>query len=276
MRPDRPAFGLARENLTGDPRGREHAAAMLEGLAEATGVSLGLAAVEGYRELGEALEDGRVDFAWLPPVPAIRGVWLGHLAPIAVPVRRGRTDFHSVLIVRSRSGARSIAGLEGLRVAWVDRQSASGYSVPRARLAAAGAPPERLFRSAVFVGTHEGIVSAVRHGLVDVGATYAQLDDRGELLELAGRTAPNDLSVVLAAGPIPNEVIVASTRVPRAMIERVEEALVGRADGWPVRQSAARLFRCESLEPVGSAHLAALGELVAAPASPAAPPVAHP
>ena len=258
----RPAFGLSSENLEIDPETETRAHALLELLAEETGASLGLRPIHGYRDLGEALDDGRVDFAWLPPVPAIRGIWMGRLRPVAVPVRQGRTDFFAVLFVRRDARAATMNDLAGQRVGWVDRSSASGYTVPRERLLALGEPPDRLFRSQVCLGSHIDVVRAVRNGLVDVGATYAQFGPHGRLLELAGREARDDLRVILAAGPIPNEVIVASSRVPHPLVQRVEDALTSAPSESQVARAATQVFRCERLVAVTDGHLQALGDLM--------------
>src|SRR4051794_14105571 len=83
-----------------------------------------------YRELADSLEHGDLGIAWMPPIPAIELEDKGIASPLALPFRRGGSTYHSAFIVR-RGGPKTLAELQGRRVAWVDRESAAGYLVPR-------------------------------------------------------------------------------------------------------------------------------------------------
>ncbi len=82
------------------------------------------------------------------------------------------------LFVLERSGLRSPQDLAGVRAAWVDRQSVSGYLLIRAHLRGLGIMPERAFTSDRFFGSHEAVVRAVVEDSADVGATFIHLDER--------------------------------------------------------------------------------------------------
>ena len=122
---------------------------------------------------------------------------------------------------------RSPHDLEGARAAWVDRQSVSGYLLIRAHLRSLGIMPERAFTSDRFFGSHEAVVRAVVDGSADVGATFIHLDER------PGRREPRILRagwgdakvrVIAHAGPIPSDVVAASTRLGAGEARLVQDA----------------------------------------------------
>ena len=103
-------------------------------------------AAADYRAAVEAMEDGALDVAWLPPVVALRGVSRGVLVPLVVPIRDGFSTFSAVLFTREGSRIQSVKDLSACSAAWVDSQSASGYLVIRAKLQLEGLDLSRAFR----------------------------------------------------------------------------------------------------------------------------------
>src|SRR5208283_3915199 len=101
--------------------------AFAEALAEAAGGPVELHHAADYRALTSAIEQGLVQFAWLPPLSAARAVRSGTITPAAIAVRHGSTSYYAGLVALESSPIHSIADLKGLRAAWVDRESASGY-----------------------------------------------------------------------------------------------------------------------------------------------------
>ena len=108
--------------------------AFIVALAEAVGTPIDLHHAADYRALTSAIEQGLVHFAWLPPLSAARAVRSGAITPAAVAVRHGTTSYYAGLVALESSSIHSISDLKGLRAAWVDRESASGYVVIRAAL----------------------------------------------------------------------------------------------------------------------------------------------
>ena len=130
--------------------------------------------IEGleHRVLLSAFEQGIVQFAWVPPIPAARGVDRGVMVPVAVAVRSGSTSYNAALIAKKQGPIRGIEDLHDLRAAWVDRESAAGYVVIRAALRAAGVSLVSAFRDETFLRSHAEVSRAVGDGRADVGATF--------------------------------------------------------------------------------------------------------
>jgi phosphonate transport system substrate-binding protein len=204
---------------------RPHLDEFCDALAGATQLQVTGVGVWYYHRLLEALEMGHVDVAWLPPILAAQAQARGVAAPIALPIRAGVTSYSTALFTREGSPLRTVADLVGMRAAWVDRQSASGYLLIRAHLRGLGVDLERAFSADRFTGSHEEVASAVLDGSADAGASFVHLDP---VDERPVRAAWGDARVrVLAlAGPIPADVVAAGTRVDPALLDRVRRALI--------------------------------------------------
>lgn len=211
-------FGIVRGTEWSEGRGLFEA--LCELATEASGAPFEPFPASSYRELMEALADGEVGLAWMPPVPTIELQSNGLASPLAIPAREGRTSYHSALIVR-RGGPKTLEELKGRRAAWVDRDSAAGYLVPRMQLAARGFDVLRFFARELFVHAHARVVDAVVGGDADVGATYCNVDpssgrvDRSAWIDESGK-ATRPIDVLATMGPIPNDALVASAQLPAA------------------------------------------------------------
>jgi phosphonate transport system substrate-binding protein len=212
--------------------GEERMRAFVTALEGVFGASIELHRSADYRALASAVEQGLVHFAWLPPLAAARAVKSGSITPLAVCVRHGTTSYYTGLIARESSSIRSLDDLHGLRAAWVDRESASGYVVLRAALRQRGVSLVRAFSEDLFVRSHEEVVRSVATGHADVGATcFYVVSDAVEI----GRTAYkgshglvlDNVRIVAEAGPIPSDIFAAHRSVPAAAVVKLQTALVG-------------------------------------------------
>lgn len=237
--------------------------ARLQAFCAALSVALGMEvephAAADYPSLLDAMNAGRVDVAWLPPVLALRAASAGRALPIALPVRGGVSSFHSALFAKAGTPLRRPADLRGVRAAWVDRNSASGYLVIRASLRAQGVEPMDAFAEERFTGSHEAVVQAVLSGQSDVGATYMHHTE-GSGVWRAG-WGDESVHVIARVGPIPADVIAAGIHMPVARIRAVQSALT--EEGHPELTEAAReLLEADSFMKAESAHLSPLEKLL--------------
>lgn len=189
--------------------------AFLRWVGERAGVQLVRRQARSYDELVKLLRSGDLDVAWLPPIPFARLDEEGIVRALVTAERGGVDQYVSVMLARSDSSVFVLADVKGKRVGWVDPLSATGYVVPRMRLAARF-PGARVFASETFFGSHAAVARAVLEGTVDVGATYGGFGDdgslvRGPFLELGADAAR--LRVVEAFGAIPPDVIAIHSRV---------------------------------------------------------------
>ncbi len=209
-------FGIVPANELADAR--TLMSELCHRLEAATGLPLAARLAAGYGELVTGIEKGELALAWLPPVPTIELDSRGAATVLAIPARRGATSYHAAFIVR-RGGPKTIEELRGRRAAWVHRDSAAGYLIPRMHLAAKGVEVLRFFSRELFVHSHAAVVDAVVNGEADVGATFcnvengkvvrsAWLDDKGEPVR--------PVDTLMTMGPIPNDALVAASSLPAA------------------------------------------------------------
>lgn len=222
--------------------------------------------VASYRELAEGLENGSLGLAWLSPILAVEVEEAGHGAVLALPVRDGAASYHTAFISR-KGGPRTLAECAGRSIAWVDRESASGYLIPCLHLVSQGIDPWTSFSRETFHGTHSALVEAVLSGRSDVGATFANIDPATKQILNAAWTDPTGRSdravhVIDTAGPIPNDAIVASTKLPAVTRSALTRWLleIGTAEKDLFR----RLIRADEFKVIPPSHFEPLKHMVRA------------
>ena len=207
------------------------------------------------RDVG-ALEDLQATRALL----AAQAAHDGRAVPLALPVRNGVSSYSTALFVAERSKLRRAEDLAGVRAAWVDRQSVSGYLLARAALRARGIDLERAFAVNRFVGSHDAVVQAVLDGSADVGATFVYLDDLNAAPVRAGWGSAN-VRVLAHAGPIPADILAAGARVPAAIFQQVQRLLLNQRHAG-LRDATTKLFGTSVFVAPIASHLDALAALL--------------
>ena len=243
--------------------------------SEATGVTFAPLHAPSYRELAELIRHGDGGIAWMPPIPAIDLEEDGAATPLALPWRHESASYYSALVTREGRGdrgergerAKGVPELQGLRVAWVDKESAAGYLVPRMHLASLGLDARTFFAQETFAHSHLGVIDAVVSGAADVGATFCTLEPGTKRVMTAGWTAADgskirDVDLVATLGPIPNDAIVASTRVPAAVRSGLTRWLL--APDERSQDLLAELFQVRSFRVASSAHFDPLRHMMRA------------
>jgi phosphate/phosphite/phosphonate ABC transporter binding protein len=240
-------------------RSAQHLVTFCENLARVLDRPVEPVTVESYTALVEAMRAGAMDIAWLPPVIAIRAAEIGRAMPLAMPVRHGVSTFHAALFSRADSRFRELRDVFGARAAWVDKSSAAGYLVVRASLRARGLGFENAFRSEAFVGSHDAVAKAVQSGEADVGATYVHLRPEGTIWRAGWGDAK--VQVITRVGPIPSDLLAASTSLPAELLRRIQRAIV-EGDDPDLRRAANHLLEAEGFVEVESSHLEPLASLL--------------
>jgi phosphonate transport system substrate-binding protein len=158
-----------------------------------------------YREIVDLLLGDGVEAAWLCGHPLVQ--YEPRLTVVAVPRYQGAPLYRAHLIVPADDlRTRHVTDLRGRVFAYSDPLSNSGYLVPRAEIAAAGARPAAYFRRSFFTFSHRKVVEAVRAGLADGGSVdgyvwdtmAAQQPDSVVGLRVAWRSAPHGFPPVVA------------------------------------------------------------------------------
>jgi phosphonate transport system substrate-binding protein len=172
--------------------------------------------------------------------------------------------YHSALVTRV-SGPRTLQDCAGRGIAWVDEESASGYVIPRLHCASMGIDARTFFGKEVFARTHVGVVDAVVAGRVGVGATYCNMDATGKRVLNAGWTEPDGsnarpVEILATAGPIPNDTIVGSAKLPLPLRAALTRWLVGLTPRG--RELFQLLLRATEFRVLSAAHFTPLRHIV--------------
>ena len=235
-------------------------------VGEALGTPVELHRAPDYRSLVEAVEDGEVSVAWVPPVVAARGVRSGTIRPAAVAVRNGSAGYSTALITPTTSPIKRPSDLRAARVAWVDDGSAGGYLVIRAALREAGIDLGGAFGTEVFMHSHVAVAEAVVDGHADVGATYFNFHPgTTEIARASWKDVPRaagNVRILAHAGPIPSDFLAVHHAVDEVIYRKLQLALI---DGVPpnVLRLARQLFGADAFAEPTNDHIAMLRGLLA-------------
>ncbi|MBK8998850.1 MAG: phosphate/phosphite/phosphonate ABC transporter substrate-binding protein [Myxococcales bacterium] len=247
---------VSAESTTADSLAR-----FCEKLGRATGLSVQPRLLGSYAELKAGTLAGELDVVWAPPLVAIDLEDEAAAQSVVVVHRSARAGYYSALFARTESRFTRPEDLRGARAAWVSKDSASGYFVPRWHLRSMGIRLAEAFASEALLGTHEAVTRAVLGDTADVGATHVALDPvTGNLASapwLAQGVAPSAVRVLLLVGPIPGDVIAVSQRVDAASRRQLVAALVAMKED----ESSRNLFEAGQFDPVPEGHLDLLRRL---------------
>jgi ABC-type phosphate/phosphonate transport system substrate-binding protein len=134
------------------------------------------------------------------------------------------------------------------------------------RLVAEGLDPDKLFGKQSFLGTHARVAAAVLAGEADVGATYLSLDAATQRPVSAGwldaGAAINGAFILATAGPIPNDAIAFSKRLPDALRASLVEQVTALPAAVP--EALGRLLGADGFALPRTSHFEALRVLLAA------------
>jgi phosphonate transport system substrate-binding protein len=229
-------------------------------LAEVVGAKVIAHTFGNYAALLDAVDEGSVHMAWLPPLLAAKSLSAGRTVPLLVPIRGDEAWYSTALFSAGDSAIRRVADLRAVRAAWVDPRSMGGYVVIRAWLRAHKIDLRAAFSEESFLGTHEGVVEAVIAGQADVGATFARLETGSETVRTAG-WGDARVNVIAVAGPIPSDVLAANVDVPSSTLKAVTEALTGDLQE-ELRGAALALFEADRFLIAEPERMKALADLV--------------
>jgi phosphonate transport system substrate-binding protein len=180
----------------------------------------------------DRLRGGEVDFMHFGPLEYVRAREAAGVEPIAAAVKGGDT-FYEGVIATIRPDIRSIEGIRGRRVTYVDRTSASGFLFPLALALEHGIDPRRDCRLFEPSGSHHNAILNLYQGRYDAAFVIGGMIPEA-MANLPGRR-PADRSDTVAyveiarTVPIPTALHAVSpafrARAPD-LVERIQKVLL--------------------------------------------------
>jgi phosphonate transport system substrate-binding protein len=212
---------------------------------------------DDYDELTEGLLAGKMHVAWMAPLAHARASQRGALLA-AVTEREGALCYRSALLVRNDSVFTAIGGLRGVRAAWNDPTSASGYLYARLHLLHAGIDPRHDLASERFYGSSRAAAAAVLAGEADLCTHHVREGsghDHARALGDVERMIPEvmgRLRVLDVTDPIPPDGVVLSDRLPPDGQARIRDGLLDLHQGTEGRHALGALMQADRLRGVTS------------------------
>lgn len=180
-----------------------------------------LVTASNYDGILSKLERGEIDIGWLGSLAYIDGKDRYKLKPLVKPVRFKTTSYRGIIITRVDSGIKKLGDLKGKKFAWVEKESASGYTFPKALFYEQQVDPDKDFAEAAFLTKHDAVVYNVLLGKYDAGACY---DDARKTLRDPEKI--NELTILATTQDISNEPIVCREDLPNDLVEKIKAAFL--------------------------------------------------
>lgn len=222
-------------------RMRENFGALAAHLANAVNIPSEYMHVENYAASVTALATGRAHVAWLGAVTTAQAMMqMGEENLVVLGTRDIDKGFVAYYIAHHAAGIEPVADLSELaRLAqgrnWTftfgSRSSTSGHLMPRKFFTEqAGQPPERVFRTVAYSGSHDVVMQMVANGTYTLGGmNYASWDSASETLQ---QQAP----VIYRSPEFTNYALVARADLGPALIAELRAALLATGDTPEGRQ----------------------------------------
>lgn len=203
-----------------------------------------------HAALGKMLSSAAAELAWMPPLVHARAA-AGGARLLALSQRDGVLGYRCALVVHADSRFRTLSDLVGVRAAWIDRESASGYVVPRQHLAARGVELARAFRGERFYGSGAAALRAVVDGEADFSGFFVRgAHDVASAQREIERTQRVPLRVLDLTERIPPDGIVATGDLEAARVTVVRDALHELHTTAGGKDALQTLLQAERLAPV--------------------------
>lgn len=142
--------------------------------------------------------------------------------------RFGHTTYRGQFIAAANSPVKKLKDIEGKKIAYVDPSSTSGYLLPATMLKNENINPSQK----VFAQRHDNVVTMIKQGQVDVGATFYSPVENGEIQDarrLVKSQFPNieeEVKIIQLTDPIPNDPIVFRKGLPESIKKDIQKALI--------------------------------------------------
>lgn len=210
--------------------------------------------------LAQAVAKGEVDYALMGPLAYLRIDPKSQAQLIFRTLRNGKATYRSVLFAPAgkKTTLDAIRNGVGLKVAWVEPSSASGYLLAKAHLLRTGINPVQVFTDQDFLGSHDAVCRAVAAGKYDLGATYSDPAPTPRISGCEGVLGKDaaKLTLVTVTDEVPNDVLVAAPHVKKDRLELLKaagKAAPGSVAGKDVLKAA---FLAEGTSDVSDADFA--------------------
>ncbi len=205
-------------------------------------LSVEMHVAESYAALIEDFTAHRVDVAWAPPYVCAQVVREGGRSVVQFE-RGGSTTFRAAFVCRADAPLQ-LETLDHVAVAWVAKESTSGYLLPRQHLESLGVDLTRAFGDHLFAGSFAAALEALlthKVALTTVFASAASAATQRTGLDSLPPGLRSQLQIIGFSNESPNDSIVASASVPEPVFQLLQARLISSDEGLKAIFDADRL-----------------------------------
>lgn len=173
-----------------------------------------------------------------------------------IVIRHGKKTYQSQFIAK-KGRFKSIQDLKGMKIAFVDAASMSGYLLPLKMLNDAGI---KLGGDPVFAMKHDNVVSMVYQGQADAGATFYSPPDEKEGIQDARRLVrtqypdvESKIEIIQLTDEIPNDPIVFRKDMPEDMKKAISDAFLAMVKTPEGMEAFKAVYGVTAIEPATDA-----------------------
>ena len=210
---------------------------LAEYLTEETGIPVEVNIKKTYSEIIESLANDEVDFCYCGPLVYVEAHKKAGAIPLVKPTANGKPFYNSVIFVRKDSGISSLAGLEGKKFAFTDRDSTSGYLFPRAMLAEEGITSLDFFSEVIFTGGHDSSLEGVYQNYIDGAGIF----DYAFIREPEADPKVKELKILKTSDPIPMGPITLSKDISPEVSEKLLKVFLKIGDTEETKKLAEKI-----------------------------------
>lgn len=213
--------------------------AFIEYLSSKLGRPVALVQRRTYAEINELVRVGRVDLAFVCSGAYIEGHRRFGMELLAAPVVAGGSAYRSYIIINRGVHAGGFAELRGMRFAFTDVLSNTGFLYPTYLLRIMNEEAASFFSEVVFTNAHDRSIRAVAEHMVDAAAVDSLVYDQ---LAAADRSLATATRIIAQSSTFGIPPVVVHPALPAALKDRLRVILIGMHE-----------------DPAASAALASLG-----------------
>ncbi len=177
-----------------------------------------------YAEINELVRVGRADLAFVCSGAYIEGHRRFGMELLAAPVVATRSDYSSYIIVNAAVRAGSFAELRGMRFAFTDVLSNTGFLYPTHVLRMMNEEAASFFSEVIFTNSHDRSIEAVAERVVDAAAVDSLVYDQ---LVASDRSLAAATRIIAQSPTFGIPPVVVHPALPAALKDRLRALLTG-------------------------------------------------
>jgi phosphonate transport system substrate-binding protein len=202
------------------------------------GIKINWRTATDYAGIIEGVKAGKIQLAYFGPASYAKCyiVTGGKVEPLAGALdEEGKLGYYSVVAVRKDSPYQSVKDLKGVKFAFADPNSTSGFQAPSFFLTEQGYKPDEFFGSCTFSGSHENSVMGLVNGTYDAVATSYKSENSSNLtrMESKGMIPPGQCRVIWKSPLLPSSPWAMPTDLPEAMRKDFQKAIIDMPTASP-------------------------------------------